>query len=257
MSNFGDLVKRFNWRVMVIRIVVNALTLLFIAVIIPKIYFVDRSILNLFFMAIALGILNALIKPIVQFLTLPYIFATFGLVLAFINALLLILMALLFPERFAVEGLFWAIVAGALMGILGTALESLLGLTMPIIPEEPAELRQYVAEQKPGVITTLLAGHALPEHLQLADASVPPALTDSSGQMDDLPSQKLEKQPQGASLSSTVDPPSPAEPPPQTVPMAKLEMRLTPLRQRMPRSKRTKRTRPGRRKVSDEKNNRR
>lgn len=215
MSNFGDLVKQFNWRFMLIRILVNAITLLLVALLVPKIYFVDRRILNLFFMAIALGILNGLIKPIVQFLTLPYIFATYGLIIAFINALLLLLLAVLFPDRFAVNSLFWVVVAGALMGIISTLLESLLGLSMPIVPEDPADLRQYVEEQRPGVIAHLLSAESEVKSHELADANRPMQLVDSAGEAPALPPQMPVDQPQGTMISSTVDPPSPAEPPPQ------------------------------------------
>jgi hypothetical protein len=64
-----------------------------------------------------------------------------------VNALLLWLLAFLFPARFAAENLLWLLVGGLVLGLLSSFLESLLGLTMPIVPDEPAELRHQLEEQ--------------------------------------------------------------------------------------------------------------
>ena len=129
--------KQFNWRFLLVRILVNALVLILVGLLVPNIYFVDRSIGNLLFLSIALGVLNAIVKPIAQFLTLPLIFASYGLIIVVINSLILVLLSALFPDRFAVESLLWAFVGGAIMGIASSFLESLFGLSMPIVPDEP------------------------------------------------------------------------------------------------------------------------
>ena len=139
--------KQFNWRFLLVRLLVNALALAVAAAITPKIYFVDKSILNWLLMAVMLGILNALLKPILQFLTLQFLFVTYGLVIVFVNTLILLLLSFLFPTRFAVDNLLWALVGGLVLGLVSSFLESLLGLTMPIVPDEPAELRRQVEEQ--------------------------------------------------------------------------------------------------------------
>jgi putative membrane protein len=139
--------KQFNWRFLLVRILVNALALAVTAAITPKISFVDRSVGNWLLMALMLGVLNALLKPILQFLTLQFIFVTYGLVVVVVNALLLWLLSLIFPARFAVENFWWLCVGGLVLGLLSSFLESLLGLTMPILPDEPPELRRHVEEQ--------------------------------------------------------------------------------------------------------------
>jgi putative membrane protein len=141
------LLKQFNWRFLLVRIVVNAIALAVTAAITPKIYFVDKSIGNWLLMAVMLGVLNALLKPILQFLTLQFLFVTYGLVIVFVNALILLLLSFLFPNRFAVDNLLWALVGGLVLGLLSSFLESLLGLTTPIVPDEPPELRHQLEEQ--------------------------------------------------------------------------------------------------------------
>jgi putative membrane protein len=139
--------KQFNWRFLLIRIVVNALALAITAAVIPKIYFVDKSLGNWLLMALMLGVLNALLKPILQFLTLQFIFVTYGLVLVLVNSLLLWLLSFIFPNRFAVDSLLWLLVGGLVLGLISSFLENLLGLTIPIVPDEPPELRFQIEEQ--------------------------------------------------------------------------------------------------------------
>ena len=158
----GRLLKQFNWRFLLVRIVVNALALAVTAAVTPKIYFVDKSVWSWLLIAVMLGILNALLKPILQFLTLQFIFVTYGLVIVLVNTLILLLLSFLFPARFAVDNLLWALVGGLVLGLFSSFLESLLGLTMPIVPEEATELRQQLEEEARHV-SWLAAARSEPE----------------------------------------------------------------------------------------------
>lgn len=140
--------KQFSWRMLLVRVAVNALALLFTVAVLPHIYFIDRSVVTWLLLAVALGVLNAVIKPIIQFLTLRFIFATYGLVLALINGVMLVLLELLFPAHFAIEGLiFWPLVGGAVLGIVSAVLENLLGLSPPIVSEKYPEVRRRIREK--------------------------------------------------------------------------------------------------------------
>ena len=119
-------IKQFNWRFLLVRIVVNAIALAITAIVVPKISFVDKSIWNLLLMAVMLGVLNALIKPILQFLTLQFIFVTYGLVVVLVNTLLLWSLSFLFPGRFAVDNLLWALLGGLVLGLASVAVLLLL-----------------------------------------------------------------------------------------------------------------------------------
>jgi uncharacterized membrane protein YvlD (DUF360 family) len=104
--------RQFNWRFLLVRILVNAIAVAITAAVTPKIYFVDKSPLSWLLIAVMLWLLS-----------------------------------LLFPARFAVDNLLWALVGGLVLGLLSSFLESLLGLTMPIVPEEAAALRQQLEEE--------------------------------------------------------------------------------------------------------------
>ena len=139
--------QQFQWRFLLVRILVNAFALAGTAAFLPKIYFVDKTLSNWLLMTIMLGALNALLKPILQFLTLQFIFVTYGLVVVLVNALLLWLLSFLFPARFAVDSLLWLLVGGLVLGLFSSFLESLLGLTMPVVYDEPPEMRRQLEEQ--------------------------------------------------------------------------------------------------------------
>jgi putative membrane protein len=124
--------RRFHWKIVLLRVLINAIVLAITVVVTPRILF----------LAVMLGALNALVKPFLQFLLLPFIFASYGLVIVLVNTLMLLLLAFLFPGLLVVEKLLWAFAAGALIGILGTLLENLFGLIPPIVPDEETGLRK-------------------------------------------------------------------------------------------------------------------
>lgn len=154
------------------RVVINAAVLAVTALILPNIYFVEVTFWNIVLIAVALGVLNAVVKPIIQFLTLSFIFTTYGLVVVFINAIILWLLSALFPDRFVVDSLLAALIGGALIGILGSFFESFLGLSPPIIPDQPDEFRQSPVDQAP-IVTKMILGADHEEEPTFADPAAP------------------------------------------------------------------------------------
>jgi putative membrane protein len=71
--------------------------------------------------ALLLGLVNALVRPVLVLLTLPITLLTLGLFLVVINACMLLLVAWLVPG-FSIGGLFWA-------GVLAALWMSLFGLS--------------------------------------------------------------------------------------------------------------------------------
>jgi putative membrane protein len=141
-------IRNFNWRILLLRILINAVALFLTAALVPDIYFVNRSLASLLLLALGLGVLNAFVKPVLQVLTLRFIFASYGLIVILINTLILYLLAFFFPARFAVDHLIWAFVGGALIGAIGSLLESLLGVTAPIIGDRYPYVRTKIKEEQ-------------------------------------------------------------------------------------------------------------
>jgi putative membrane protein len=80
---------------------------------------------------LALGFLNAVLKPILVLLTLPITLVTLGVFYFVLNAVLFALGSVLVPG-FTVDGFAWAFLGALLMGLISTLLSSL-------VPDEGVE----------------------------------------------------------------------------------------------------------------------
>lgn len=75
--------------------------------------------------ALVVGLLNALVKPVLVLLTLPLTILTLGLFLLVLNALLFWLAAVLVPG-FEVDGFLSALLGALVMAVVGWALTKLV-----------------------------------------------------------------------------------------------------------------------------------
>lgn len=103
---------------LIVRILLSALAVVLLAKILPGVG-VD-SYTTAIIVAIVLGLLNFIVKPILIILTLPITILTLGLFLLIINALI-ILLADKFVSGFTVDSIWWAL----LFSLLLTFLESI------------------------------------------------------------------------------------------------------------------------------------
>ena len=72
--------------------------------------------------AAVLGILNAVVRPLVVLLTLPITCLTLGLFLLVVNALMLLLAGWIAPGWIAVDGFLPALLSGLVIGFIGALL---------------------------------------------------------------------------------------------------------------------------------------
>jgi putative membrane protein len=96
---------------------VSAVAILIAAYLIPG---VEVSLVGALVLAIVLGIINVFFKPIITLLTLPLNIVTLGIFSLIVNALLIMLAAMIVPD-FRVDG-FWAAFFFAIVVSLVTAL---------------------------------------------------------------------------------------------------------------------------------------
>ena len=98
------------------RVLINMVAILIIAYIFPSIMRVD-GFMGALVAAFILGIVNAVVRPILILLTLPLTVFTFGLFLLIINGLMLGLVSYFVPG-FYVSGLGGAIIGSILISIV-------------------------------------------------------------------------------------------------------------------------------------------
>ena len=82
--------------------------------------------LPLFIAAALLGVVNAIVRPLVILLTLPFTLLTLGLFIFVINGLMILLVAWIMPS-FHVSGLGSAILASIIVGLTGWMANSYVG----------------------------------------------------------------------------------------------------------------------------------
>jgi len=95
-----------------VRLIINMVAILIIAYLFPGLIWVD-SFWAALVTAFLLGIVNAVLRPVLIFFTLPLTVLTLGLFLLVINGLMLWLVSLL-VSGFHVNG-FWGAVLGAIL----------------------------------------------------------------------------------------------------------------------------------------------
>ncbi len=100
---------------LIIRWIVNTLALFIVVHIVPG--FTYGTIVSLAIAAAVLGLLNAVVKPILFVLTLPLTVITLGLFLVVLNAIMLELTAVLVPG-FRIHGFVWAIAGAIVLGLI-------------------------------------------------------------------------------------------------------------------------------------------
>ena len=97
---------------LILRILITAFIVVALANLLPGV--AVRNYLTGIFIAIVLGIMNILVKPILILFTLPVTIITFGLFLLVINALI-ILMVTGLVTGFYVDGFWWALLFSLLL----------------------------------------------------------------------------------------------------------------------------------------------
>jgi putative membrane protein len=110
---------------MVLRLVwiLNAVHLLIVAYTLPGI--TVSSFGSALIAALVLGLLNAVVKPVLVLLTLPLTVVTLGLFLFVLNALVFWLAGSIL-RGFQVDGFWWAVIGAIVYSIVSTALTGLL-----------------------------------------------------------------------------------------------------------------------------------
>jgi putative membrane protein len=100
---------------LLIRWILNTLALLLVVTIVPG--FAYSSWVTLAIAAAVLGLLNAVVRPILFVLTLPLTVVTVGLFLIVLNAIMLELTAALVPG-FSIDGFGWAMVGALILSVV-------------------------------------------------------------------------------------------------------------------------------------------
>ena len=100
---------------LLVRWLLNTIALFIVIYFVPHFHY--RDIVSLAIAALVLGLLNAIVRPILFLLTLPVTILTLGLFVFVLNAIMLEMTAYLVPG-FAIDSFGWAIVGAIVLSIV-------------------------------------------------------------------------------------------------------------------------------------------
>ncbi|MBZ0194155.1 MAG: phage holin family protein [Deltaproteobacteria bacterium] len=103
----------------------NTISLFVVAELLPGVE-VREGVGTLLLVALIIGLVNAVLRPILYLASCGFIILTLGLIIPVLNALLLMLADELAGRRFEIDGFLWAIAAAILMGIINSVLHHLV-----------------------------------------------------------------------------------------------------------------------------------
>ncbi|MGH7204182.1 MAG: phage holin family protein [Candidatus Levyibacteriota bacterium] len=95
----------------------SAIVIVIAAYLLPGVHV--ASFWTALWVALVMGILNILIKPLLILLTLPITILTLGLFLLVINALIVLLVSHIVPG-FYIDGFWWAVLFSLLVSLINT-----------------------------------------------------------------------------------------------------------------------------------------
>jgi len=136
-----------RWRLLVARLLVSTVAILLTVLVVPGLS-IDGDWRWTLVLGAVFGVLNGVVKPAFQVLTIRYLFLSWGLVLLAVNVATLWLLELLVPPLDVAGGL--SLLLGALvLGLLVPLLEALVGTVRPIVESHPAALPAPAATAGP------------------------------------------------------------------------------------------------------------
>lgn len=108
---------------LILNIILSSLAVYFTAWLLPGI--TVKSFGTAIVVAIVLGVLNAVLKPLLEFLSFPITVVTLGLFLTVINTLIVMLTSAL-VGNFHVQNFWWALLFSVIVGFVTSILEAII-----------------------------------------------------------------------------------------------------------------------------------
>jgi putative membrane protein len=100
---------------LILRWLLNTVALFIVVHVVPGFHY--RDLVTLAIAALVLGLLNAIVRPVLWLLTLPLTIVTLGLFLFVLNAVMLELTSFLVPG-FRIDSFVWAIIGAVVLAIV-------------------------------------------------------------------------------------------------------------------------------------------
>lgn len=118
----------------IFRLLIHTTTIALTIAVLPGLSIENSTLFDYLVLGGIFGVLNAFVRPFFIFLTGRLVIRTMGLFMIVINSMVLVLLALIWPN-WHFDNIITVIMAGLVIGLIGALLDALLGLNRPIIDE--------------------------------------------------------------------------------------------------------------------------
>ena len=188
MAGRRFLTEILNWRLALVRVLTSGLAVVLTVAVLPGLELARKSIGLFVLIGVVFGLLNALVKPVLQFFTLRYLVASYGLIVVVVNALMLGALSWILGGEITSRGVLPYLFGGLLVGVLGLLLDTLFGTMPPILDRDDSgfdtESRGGAPRPVPAVLDAPPEGGEVPV-LELPDVAA------TAGDADASPEQVL------------------------------------------------------------------
>jgi putative membrane protein len=122
----------YNWRLILVRVITSGIAVYVTVLLVPGLGFTGYRLGQFWVIAGTFAVLSAFVKPALQFFSLRFLVASYGLVVVVINAFLLWLLDSLLSGLLTYDFLWQLLVGGVVVGIVGMFLDAVAGTSDPV-----------------------------------------------------------------------------------------------------------------------------
>jgi putative membrane protein len=126
-------VTALNWRLFLVRVLVSGVAVVVTVAVVPGLGFTGWRTGQFAVVALVYATLTAIVKPVLEFLALRFLVATYGLVVIVINAALLFALAQVLDELIVYDRVWQLLLGGFVVGFVGLVLETAVGASEPVL----------------------------------------------------------------------------------------------------------------------------
>lgn len=108
----------------IINLLVSALVVFGLANVLPGVSVKGYG--SAIIVAIVIGLLNAIVKPILRFISLPITILTLGLFSFVITAIIILIASAIMGDSFHVDGFWYALLFGVVLGVINSLIGGMM-----------------------------------------------------------------------------------------------------------------------------------
>lgn len=121
-----------NWRLLVVRLVTSGLAVTLTVLVTPGLSFTGWGFGEFWLVAGVYAVIGAFVKPLLQFFSLRFLVASYGLINIVVNALLLWLLTVVLSDLITYDRVWQLLLGGFTVGVLSMVFDAMAGTSYPV-----------------------------------------------------------------------------------------------------------------------------